>query len=205
MKPRFLSIMAMIFAVPVLVCTAIAADACVGIPVLDHSTVVTDGGLLLTCPAGDGATLEHIGGTITITVRSMCPEWTEPLPIAGIPATDIWLWSEGMVLCGGSSSANADGPTDSEGTTMISGPVASGGSSETVHVVVMGIFLGEMTNLSVVSPDIDQDLEVGLTDFIEFASAFLGAYDPRADMDGNGLINLTDFVLFAAHWQHACD
>jgi hypothetical protein len=135
----------------------------------------------------------------------MCPEWTEPLPVAGIPSSDIWLWSEEMVLCGGSSSSNADGPTDTEGVTTISGAVASGGYAETVHVVVMGILLGEMLNLAVVSPDIDQDLGVGLTDLTGFASAFLGMYDPRTDMDGNGLINLTDFVLFAAHWQHTCD
>ena len=205
MKRRLLAVLMFACALPVFLCATIAAEACIGIPVLDHSTVITNGGLLMTCPAGDGQTLENIGGTITITVRSMCPEWPEPLPIAGIPASDIWLWSEGMILCGGSSSSNADGPTDSEGTTTISGSVASGGYSQTVHVVVMGILLGEMTNLSVVSPDMNQDLIVDLSDFVEFSLAFLESYDIRADMNGDGSVNLLDFVLFAGHYLHSCN
>ncbi|MFH1755890.1 MAG: hypothetical protein ABIA59_09325 [Candidatus Latescibacterota bacterium] len=205
MKRRLIPIIVAAFTISSVMGVTVAEEACIGIPDLEYSTVTTQGGLLLTCPAGDGPSLSDIGGRISITVRSMCPEWSEPLPIPVIPATDIWLWSEGVLLCGGSSSANADGPTDSQGMTTISGPVASGGYAETVHVVVMGVLLGEMTGLSVVSPDIDRDLLVNLGDLAEFASAFFGLYDPRADMDGNGLINLTDFVLFAGHWQHACD
>jgi hypothetical protein len=205
MKLRFLFALIFVFEVPAFLSMADSTEACIGIPDLEYSTVDTQGGLLLTCPSGDGPTLASIGATITITVMSMCPEWTEPQPIPGIPSHDIWLWSEDMVLCGGSASSNADGPTDAEGMTTISGPVASGGYAQSVNVVVMGILIGEMTNLSVVSPDIDGDLAVGLVDLAEFASAFFGAYDPRADMDGNGAINLTDLVLFAGHFWHDCN
>lgn len=171
---------------------------------LEYSTISTHGGVLLACPNGDGPTLEDIGSIISITVRSKCPEWPEPRPIPGIPATDFWLWSDGMVLCGGSASSNADGPTDANGQTTMSGPVASGGSALAIHVIAMGILLGELPTLSIVSPDIDGNLQVDVTDLSMFALSYTGVYDPRADMDGNGLLDLLDLSLFAAHWQHVC-
>jgi len=205
MKRRLLLTVLSAFTASLVINLPSVAQACAGIPNLEHSTVSTQGGVLLACPSGDGPRLEDIGGTVSITVRSMCPGWPGPLPIAGIPATDIWLWSDGLVLCGGSSSSNADGPTDSEGQTTISGPVASGGYAGTIHVVVMGILLGELPTLTIVSPDIDGDLQVDLVDLAAFAVAYTGAFDPRADMDGNGLLDLRDLSLFAAHWQHVCD
>ena len=87
----------------------------------------------------------------------------------------------------------------------MSGPVASGGYAGTIHVVVMGILLGELPTLAIVSPDIDGDLQVDLVDLAAFAVAYTGAFDPRTDMDGNGLLDLRDLSLFAAHWQHACN
>ena len=206
MKRRVLTTIVMAFVAQSILGGATEGRACLGIPILEYSSVSTDGGALLICPAGDGATLEDIGGVISITVRSMCPEWTEPQSIPGIPATDIWLWSEDMVLCGGSRSSNADGPTDSSGQTTISGPVAAGGyAGSNVQVVVMGILIGEAPALAVVSPDMNNDLAVGLADLAAFASAYFGSYDARADMDGNGVLNSVDVALFARHWQHVCD
>jgi hypothetical protein len=206
MTRRLLMVIAGAYAALLVTSLPASAQACVGIPILEHSTVSTQGGVLLACPDNDGARLEDIGSTIFITVRSKCPEWPEPLPIPGIPATDIWLWSDGLVLCGGSGSSNADGPTDANGQTTISGAVASGGyASGTIQVVVTGILIGELPTLTIVSPDINGDLQIDLVDLAAFAVSYTGAYDPRADMDGDGSLDLRDFSLFAAHWLHVCN
>ena len=84
------------------------------------STVSASEGCVFVCPAGDGQTLADRGAVIDVTILDDYGE-----PIVGIPASDFWVigCEDNLVLCGGSASINADGPTDGSGHTTISGTI----------------------------------------------------------------------------------
>jgi hypothetical protein len=167
----------------------------------------------MVCPLGDGPTLSDIGATISVTLL-WCTQ-AEPLP--DLPPQNVWIQSSthpDLRLCGGSGSSNADGPTDLNGQTTISGSIAAGGYfGDGVYVVANGSFiqLGETCDnplpLILVSPDINEDLVVGLADLAIFATAFPsggGAVDPRMDFNGDGIIGVADLAMFAVHYHHSC-
>ena len=94
-------------------------------------------------------------------------------PIVNFPAEDMWIGSldGGMVTCG--SVAFADQDTDAAGMTYWSVPLFAGGSSETSCMVWVN-------GSAVPSPGLP----------LHFNSA---------DMDGSGVVNLTDAGIFAGH------
>jgi hypothetical protein len=166
------------------------------------------GGCLFVCPQGDGVRLDDIGATIDIWVVF------DGVPVEGIPHNDIWVMGcdplEQLSLCGGSQACSADGPTDSEGHTTISGTIAAGGYSNGLDVVVSGIALYDKSTgcttylclpVATRSPDINGDLLVDLTDLATFASVFTpGLYDERMDFNCDGAVGLIDLSMFAPHF-----
>jgi len=177
------------------------------------TTASIDGGpyTILVCPAGDGPTLASIGATITVRLRDV----TGMIPIVGVPANDYWLFdcNDQVALCGGSNAINADGPSDADGMTTISGAIAAGGSGDGTLVIVQGVVIEDCEfqplclSIAWRSPDIDGDLIVNLVDFSIFGPAFPSppeAYDPAADMNNDGIINLVDFSIFGEHFLHVC-
>jgi hypothetical protein len=50
------------------------------------------------------------------------------------------------------------------------------------------------------SPDINGDGVVNLSDIAIFASLYPGPYDARIDFNGDGVINLTDLSIFASYF-----
>ena len=167
----------------------------------------------MVCPAGDGPTLADIGATISITVLYCFP----PEPLVSMAPQDVWIQSSTHPdnrLCGGAGSSNADGPTDENGQTTISGSIAAGGYfGDDVYVVAMGSFiqLGQNCDnplpLVLVSPDINEDLIVDLVDLAIFATVFPsggGTINPRMDFNGDGMIDMVDLSMFAAHYSHRC-
>ena len=52
------------------------------------------------------------------------------------------------------------------------------------------------------SPDINGDCTVNLSDIALFAQAFTGAYSRCADFNMDGVLNLTDVSVIAAHFGH---
>lgn len=176
-----------------------------------ESSATSAGGVLLTCPAGDGPTLADIGATITVFVRDIVSD-----PVPNIPAGDFWVQGFApfnyRLYCTGSGSSNADAPTDMNGYTTISGPVATGGYiAGDVYVIAQGMvirYYQECNNpipLVLVSPDIDGNLLVDVVDFGIFGEIFTsGENDPRADYNGDGLVDIVDFGMFGMHYGHTC-
>lgn len=188
-------------------------------PLPCESSATSAGGVLLVCPAGDGPTLSDIGATISVTIL-----WcTLAEPLADLPPQDVWIMSKILYdsrLCSGYRSSDADGLTDINGQTTVSGSIAAGGYfGDGVYVVALGGFiqLGESQSgepcdnplpLILVSPDINGDLVVESADFALFAAEFLnggGTPDPRMDFNGDGLVESVDFALFALHFNHQCE
>lgn len=175
------------------------------------ATVTTAGGVLLACPAGDGPTLASIGATISVRLVD-----SAGTPVPGVPAADFWINPPVdfrlAPLCGGWQSCPADHATDDNGETTISGSVAAGGLvGSDLFVCVQGIvLLGSASCLQplplvIVSPDIDGNLTVDVLDFARFGMMYPpNAYDPRADMNGDAVIGVSDLALFTAHMGHAC-
>ncbi|UCH84480.1 MAG: hypothetical protein JSW50_01960 [Candidatus Latescibacterota bacterium] len=179
------------------------------------STAMSAGGCLVTCPEGDGYRLSDIGATIQVTVVYQ----GEPVP--NIPATDFWLIEcdpvDELILCGGSQSASADGPTDAAGQTTISGTIAAGGCAESLALIVQGVLIYDpSTNCETIlclpikarSPDLNLDLVVNLSDLALFAVPFSsGVYDACADFNCDQKVGLQDLSTFAFHYGppgHSC-
>jgi hypothetical protein len=183
---------------------AALADPC-------SSSVSTAGGSWLLCPSGDGMTLEEIGATIDVTVRDY-----SGVPIHGIPAADFWMvgCNDNLVLCGGSSSINADAASDENGHTTISGTAFAGGSDTAIYVVVQGLIIGAGCDvyvgcvpIAVHSVDVNRDLSVDSTDEALFMAAYTSpphAYNFDLDFDNNGVIDLADLVILHRHAGHGC-
>ena len=71
--------------------------------------------------------------------------------------------------------------------------------TSTVEVTVGELEPVTFTATARTTPDFDGDGVVGLSDFFLFAEAF-GGSDPRFDLDDNGHVDFTDFFLFAEHF-----
>jgi hypothetical protein len=179
-----------------------------------NATIEVPAAHLLVCPQGDGQSLAEVGATITVQVfTDQC--WPPP----GFPPEDIFLYGCDAVwttLCAPVSQAiNADGPTDGNGMTTVSGTIRAGGYGTGLWVMVRG----EMATgvcvpscadpiclpITVVSPDINGDLVVNLVDVALLAGAWPPLpYSPPIDFNGDGVINLLDLSLFAQHLLHSC-
>ena len=52
------------------------------------------------------------------------------------------------------------------------------------------------------SPDITGDCSVNLADVVRFSAAWSGGYQPCADFNMDGIINLVDVTVLSAHFGH---
>lgn len=188
----------------------------VGCPDLDLSTIVQDipaDTALLVIPDGSGPPMSearHYSGamadaTIYLTLYSSCPPTG---PMVGFPAEDMWLESTGgsLVFCSGGSIADA--PTDDQGSTTWSRPLAGGGQD--MGTTVIRISGGDSPGffyfpLRFNSPDLNADLVVNLTDVVEFAEDFFDAdYEFRSDLHFDFAVNLSDLSEMAGAIGTAC-
>lgn len=126
--------------------------------------------------------------------------------VANFPAEDMWLESGdgGMVPCTGGT--NADQNTDENGFTTWATALNAGGSSEDLcYVYVNGQALnGVPFALAFNSADINGDGVVNLTDVGLFSGAFFGSYDFAADFFADGILNLNDVGRLATGLGAAC-
>jgi hypothetical protein len=167
---------------------------------------------LFVCPAGDTDNFVDQGWTISICVLDELGD-----PIENIPGPDFWMIDcdpdDDLILCGGSASSGADGPTDENGETTMGflGGLAGGGCVDGMAVVVQGfVVLDSLTDcttafccpINLRSPDIDADNAVTLVDLSLFASGYPPqGYQKCSDMDANGIVNLQDLSRFAFHFR----
>jgi hypothetical protein len=65
--------------------------------------------------------------------------------------------------------------------------------------------LGQLTPLAaavnLAAPDVDCDGDVDVADVQQVAAAWAGAYDPRVDLNGDGVLNVLDLSFAAGHWR----
>jgi hypothetical protein len=137
-----------------------------------------------------------VDATITVTLID-----GGDVPVANFPREDLWLESQdgGMAFCTGGT--NADGETDVTGTTTFTFPLAAGGASQAVTLVMVnGAALTSNSGLplSFNSADISSDGKVNLSDVPLFAGDFFGGLNPfRSDLKYDGVVNLSDVVRLA--------
>ena len=176
------------------------------------STVEIDplavGASVLVVPDGAGVSFDQArapGGLVvdaTITVTVVNPAG---YPLPDWPLEDIWLETSagGLVAC--ADGTTADAPTDENGQTVWLEPLFAGGCSagESVVVVVSGYSLIQTVPIHFVSPDINGDLHVHLVDIVAFVQA-LAEYEPYADFNHDGAVNLADIVLMTQNIGANC-
>ena len=166
-----------------------------GVPDPFNSTVPQ---CLLGCPAGDF--------TITIVVRDLAAN-----PVAGSTVQLVFSACAAFTVC---PPLPGDGYTWAAGTRTISAvtnasgtvnlKLRAGGVCATVggvSVYADGVFLGGRT---FASPDQNGDLFVNLVDQ-GIANGKLGAADPTADFDCDGVVTAADLGVVGAHQGHSCE
>ncbi len=169
--------------------------------------------VLYNLPNGGGAPLTQAGSasgivdaTITLNLRTdAC------VPLANFTATDMWLEKEAVagtdnfVAC--SSGTTADANTDANGVTTWTAPLRAGGWSTSRTVVVVAgtaIFESAPLNLRHNSADLNGDGVANLSDIPLFAGDYLGPYAFRSDLMFDGAVNLSDIPRLAAGIGAAC-
>jgi hypothetical protein len=168
---------------------------------------------VFTVPDGSGFPLSEcflFGGqltdaTITLVLRD---QFGNPVP--NYPAEEMWLatMQDGLVRC--SRGSIADHPTDQNGRTTFSGPVFGGGASDPNHEEVCVIVVGGCASYDLGrtilfnSPDLNGDLKVNLCDAVCYTVYKDATSDYAFDFYWDGVINLSDLILFSRALGAAC-
>lgn len=193
----------------------VAAPAAANLPDLALSSATVDGtaACVYSIPDGSGqpfsAAQTNTGATVdaTITVTLLNPVGN---PVVGFPLEDVWVESidGGLQFC---ATVNADADSDGSGVTTFSGALAVGGNTIVANggglqIMVLGsALIGPGLDLNVLTPDLDGDQVVGLSDTVLFVPLYTGgAYDPTIDFYFDGIINLSDLVQYASGLNTAC-
>ncbi len=171
------------------------------------------------CPRGDFEFIrEGCGGEddyIEVYIRDYAGEG-----IAGIPWTDYWMnaCEAEYELCVCVQHFVADELTDSEGRTTFSGRIAAGGcipeggifiSCQGRTIMDQYCLMPICLDVVIVSPDINADSVVNLSDLSIFGQAYNKSagetgYNTCCDFNDDEEINLSDFAFLGQHYQHQC-
>lgn len=196
------------------VCLALPAFAGVdgGVnPETSTAAIATEGHLVLPVrPDGSGRAFTEafgLGGwsadaTITAVLRDF-----GNFPIANFPREDVWLQTAdgGLVVCGGGYGVLPDGNSDGDGVVRWTSAPGAGGFGSGTYVFANGTALAMMPlDLTFVSPDINGDGQVNLSDGGLFTGFLYGAYTPRGDFNNDATINLSDVAAVAAGLGAGC-
>ena len=192
-----------------------ASLATAGVPDPALSTAVRtyvgpETAVMFNIPNGGGnafTAASILGGTVDATITLTLLDGGG-FAIANYPFEDCWIESadSGLSACTGGSTADFN--TNAAGVTAWVTPLAAGGSSEALTVVmVAGSALSSGAGLAIShnSADINGDGSVNLTDVPLFAGDFYGGADPfRSDFAYDGLVNLSDVVKLAQALGASC-
>jgi hypothetical protein len=200
-------VIAVLMAGVLLMAGAAAADVGIPDPELSTAEMATPGPhWVLVCPAGDGETLDALPGDSDATITVHLVDHFM-YPVGFFPAADLWLEiaPPGPLVVACPGRMIADDMTDGYGVTTFSGPFQAGACGYGTMVVINGQpLVHPPLELGFVSPDLDGDLVVDLTDVVQFATAYLHGYEPCCDFYHDGALDLTDVILLAQHLTHAC-
>jgi len=170
--------------------------------------------VVFNLPDGSGAAFSEavsesyapIDATISVTLLN-----ASGIPVPNFPMEDLYLVNDdgsefgGLMVCGGFATADAN--SDANGTTQWADPLAAGGNSAALTVImVSGAPLessaGEAVSFN--STDINGDLEVDLVDVVQFSQDFAGGYAFRSDFVYDGLLDLVDVIKLAQTQSLIC-
>jgi hypothetical protein len=184
-----------------------------------------EGTCILISPDGTGPALTAArdvqGHVVDATVQVRLVGLYSGFPVNGFPPEDIWLQfdisagtTQGCVHASNCPGGLffADGPSNSDGWITFSQPLRGGGHSPGVCWVYLNgypVYDADLQAfpplaMGTVSPDIDGDLTVSLADLSLFSADYFGAYALRSDLARDGVINLADVSVLAAHYGAAC-
>ena len=156
---------------------------------------------MLVTPAGAGPTLAESGARVTVRLVN-----SGLFPRPNYPAQDVWLDAgvgeeSSFSTCG---HFIADASSDLNGFMTISRAIPGGGSCSFMMVYIDGQPLtSHPLEVAVNSPDINGDLVVNLGDFALFATDY-ETDASRSDLDHNGVVDLTDFSRFGQSYDDTC-
>ncbi len=181
----------------IVIIAVLGAAAAVAQPDLSQSTATSQTQCIFICPEGDGQGL----ATILVTLHDSIGN-----PVVGYPAAQIWADAAvpgDLTYC--ETPFLADGPTDNLGQTTISGTVAGSGYTNQMFVYVGNSpLVTSPLDITVTSPDINGDKVIDLCDGNLLGIDFLGGYNYRSDFACDGVLNLSDILVFTNHFCHAC-
>lgn len=174
-------------------------------PVLSTATLTTPA-TLFVCPAGDGATLASVGAAIRVHLEDAvsgtpCAIYThQPFEVDGNPPSAIL---DGFHPPGIEFDVPAAGFQNlGGGDYLIEGTLIASGVAGGAIVKVAGVAIaGSPLQLQLTSADLNADGIINLSDIGIFAGG-MGAYDWRYDYNGDGLINISDIGIFVSHLGH---
>jgi len=151
---------------------------------------------------------------IVINVQMLDINGAPPTP--AVAASALWLVtaSGGMAPCANGKMTTADGPTDALGRTTFTQPLHAGGASNFPGEPMLVLYLDPFGVTTVVSPilfvyvnspDIDGNGVVNLSDVVPFSTDIKGGtYVYRSDFHFDLKLNLTDIILFATAIGKVC-
>lgn len=150
----------------------------------------------------DGVSSTVVDATITLTVLDNLLN-----PIFLYPFEDMWLESRdgGMFICPGGTVA--DLATDINGQTEWVVPLRAGGwSDDLMQVMINGAALTSSAGMSIAvnSPDLNGSGLVELGDVVIFSADLFGPYMYRSDFNFDTDVNLLDVTRISAAWGAAC-
>jgi len=173
------------------------------------------------CPQGDFEAISRGGGGYADYIEVIIIH-EEDGPVAGIPVTDFWMGpcdqQYALAPCG-EPFFLADSATGPDGRTTFSGRISAGGCvpGGGIYLAFQGNILPDgfacieiaCADIVIVSPDINGDGKVNLSDLSFFGQAYnhnLGdpLWNPCCDYNDDDRCNLSDFSYVGEHYQHGC-
>jgi hypothetical protein len=194
-----------------------AGDMC---PCENDVYVSCPGMRVSACPAGDFEFIRNGCGGDSDYIEVYIRDCTHT-GIAGIPPTDFWMnaCEAQYEMCVCVQHFAADSLTGSNGRTTFSGRISAGGCIPEggIWVSCQGktimdnplCVLPECIDVVFVSPDINADCFVNLSDLSFFGQAYntqLGdsEFNTCCDYNDDDWCNLSDFSFLGEHYQHEC-
>ena len=144
------------------------------------------------CPFGDFDLLE--------VVCTLIDQYG--MPVAG-QTVEVWPdpAATGFCFCPGEDIKTTT--TNIDGECEVTFQYFGGCGDLSFYAECLYVQIGPSDAIYVASYDYNGDCQVNLSDFINFAGAYL-TNTPCCDYDCSGWVDLSDFINFAAHYLHAC-
>ena len=156
---------------------------------------------VVTCPAGDGGTLQAEVIIWGLPLYSGSTVGIPPAMIECHPQNEFASFCDGEPLI-------VDGPTDTAGrTTLTTSAIGGSGETDLIFKLANSSYAFDTLSVYLKSPDESGDGVVNIVDFTAFTTSYTSSPNPYAwqrDYNGDGTINVVDLAYFYPHYNHQC-